>query len=460
MIALKLLNKSRFLSFKFNLLPKQLIHSTAVICNKKVHESEFKFFNKFILSIKEIENDFENTKKGFEICENLNENSSKERVNEFESLSNRCDSSKTWKTDEKFDALIYRLIEILPNCRDDQLVKILNILQKIPTNKSVGELCSRLDDICYERGRNWSQSMLLTICSLWFKLDMHSKFIEGALTKLRRGFNKLPKDIFIGTLFYLTVCRREVPLTFIEHRFIEHFDELTSNEIGIFCLSLYKNESWIKNTEVVDKLYDKAITEIDSIEEIALQNFLKQLRLSSEPMHLTKLNALCEILLPRIEKYDLKTCLHIGLLGTNSQFCHQQLVEAVLRRFNNDIENAIVKNFPELTYILGLFNFKSESGVEKELIARIVSELKLRVDEVIRVPNCLAITMNNLTMCGVYDTEIIEAILSQKFIKFTYGEIENLNRYKKFFIFRFLQESKDLALDLKFSALTVTREST
>jgi CxxC motif-containing protein len=338
--------------------------------------------------------------------------------------------------DDDFSGLTQKILDNLETFKDDQLWRILiNLeqLQKSPRSTSeafqenIDELLAELDEICCERGRVWSQSELMKMSNVWFKLNYYSNFIEGALGRVRRGFIKLPKEIFIETLFYLTSCRRNIPLTFVEVRLKAMFDELTANELGIFCMSLYKNDVWIKDEDLVHKLYEKTFAEIDRIDEVTLQYFLKQLRISSEALHLGHLKKLCELLLKRINGYSLKTCVHIGLLGTNSEYCHQELIEAVVRRFNADIDQAIVRNFADLALIISHFNFKTDSGIEKELIAKIMTELKRRVDEVVKIPRALAVAMNNLTICGVHDEEIIEAVLTEKFCKLAYGE-ENFKR--------------------------------
>ena len=436
MFALKIFKSTRLKSINLKLLNKQLIHSSNIQFIKKVHDSEYEFFSKHVCSSREIEKfnvnignfngDF---KKSLNLSKNQSENSVENLLVELEFFANSKSSIKF----EKFSDSFHKTVENLQHFTDDQLINLLEILQRIVTETAeyraedsfkddLHNVLTQLDEICCERGRIWSQHQLLKACHLWFKTKFYSKFIEGALSKLRRGFLKLPKDIFIETLFYLTTCRRNIPLTFLEVRMNGMFDELTTNEIGIFCMSLYKNDVWIKEILTVHKLYDKAFAEIESIAEITLQYFLKQLRVSSEPDHVEKLKKLCDVLLHKIDHYSLKTCLYIGLLGTNSGHCHQKLIEAVVNRFNKEIDQAIVKNFTELTFMLSHFNFKTESGIEKELMTKIIKELKLRVDEVVKVPRSLPIVMNNLAMCGIHDDEIMKTVLTEKFYRFAYGE--------------------------------------
>lgn len=71
---------------------------------------------------------------------------------------------------------------------------------------------------------------------------------------------------------------------------------------------------------------------------------------------------------------------------------------------------------------MGLCDFKTESGFEKDLLRKIIDELKLRVHEITQHPRCLAAFAHYLSFFGIYDNEVISSILNEDFIKFTYGK--------------------------------------
>jgi hypothetical protein len=110
------------------------------------------------------------------------------------------------------------------------------------------------------------------------------------------------------------------------------------------------------------------------------------------------------------------------LLGTKLQYYHQRLFSAVVSRFNEELKQARLKDMERLTFAMGLFDFKSQDGMEKEVTKNILLELKLRVQEIMKYPRCLAAIAHFLTILGVHDVDIIKSVLTKDFIDLTYGE--------------------------------------
>ena len=230
MFALKVLKITRINSLSLRSLNKQLIHSSNIQFIKKVHDSEYEFFSKHVHSSREIgkfsgnvRNSDARFKKSLGLNNNQSDDSVENLLNELEKLTNNKNSAKFDELQENLSDSFQKIVENLQHFTDDQLINLLEILQRFFTETAkenatkdsfkdeCNKLLTKLDEICCERGRSWSQPQLLKACNLWFKTKFYSKFIESALSKMRRGFPKLPKDIFIETLFYLTTCRRDIP---------------------------------------------------------------------------------------------------------------------------------------------------------------------------------------------------------------------------------------------------------
>lgn len=266
--------------------------------------------------------------------------------------------------------------------------------------------------------------MLLRVCNLWFNLRLSKvgQFTGKALGKICRRVDKLPSKALVETCFYLTQWRKELPMISIESRFSQIFDELNIDEIGIVCLAFFKTESKLQRNELIDKLYDKTISDMDIIRDITMVNILKILRYSSNPLHAKKMEMLSDALLPKVDQHNILTCLHMILLGTNLQYCHHDLISAIARKFSKNLKKLRLKDIERMTFALGLFDFKMECGFEKELLVKVIEELKLRVDEILIFPRCLPATAHYLTLSGVHDAEVFKSVLTENFIKFAYGE--------------------------------------
>lgn len=411
-------------------LLKQCLHLSAVPCAKKFHHAETEFNYKFVQNY-EPQTSYEESKQTeneFKLEANYSEKSANELVRSFKALSYHCLQTESCISSEVFDDFIKNLINKVPNFDDDQLMQVLADLERFPqTNNAYSrnflELWRALDEMSLERLRHWSNQTILQMCNLWLKLNLSklSDFNGKALIKVCRRVDRLPTKVLVETMFYLTVCRKKIPMIDIETKFNQVFGELNVNEIGIISLAFFKTETKIRNFELIDKMYEKVIKEAATISDITLVNILKTLRYSSDPTHARQLVKMSEALLPRVDSISIIACLHIALLGTNLQYCHQELFEAIVLRFNRDLKKTRLKDIERISFALGLFNFKTDSGAEKELLWNIVGELKSRVKEIMMYPKCLAANAHYLSVCGIHDVEIIKSVLKEEFISFAYG---------------------------------------
>jgi hypothetical protein len=440
MLAIRYFRRTLVPSLNLKQFQHKKLHVTPALCVKKFKSSEITYNYQIVQKFQPLIRTQIECKQ-IEIFEwdvSCSDRSTEELVDAFETLSHHCAHTEACISDDRFDGFVEQLVKKINSLTDDQLMKVLGDLERFPQTKNTysknfHELWTRLDEVCYERVKEWNQQMLLKMCNLWLKLHLSKvgKFTAKALTKVCRRIDRLnPKDL-VEAMFYVTVCRSVVVMADVESRFFQVFDHLSIDEIGILCLAFFKTETRVRTAALIDKLYDKTVEDIDKIQDITIVNILKTLRYSSDPSHAARMKTLSNALLWKVDNYSLTTCLHIGLLGTNLQYCHQELLETIVKRYNNEIKAVRLKDIERVTFVLGLFDFKTQSGVERELLSKIVDELKLRVDEVVQYPKCLAACAHYLTICGIYDVEIIKTVLAEKFINFAYGEF---NKHDKFIL--------------------------
>ncbi len=132
------------------------------------------------------------------------------------------------------------------------------------------------------------------------------------------------------------------------------------------------------------------------------------------------------------------SCLHVALLGTQIHICQQDCIEQIVRRFSKDVKSIRMKDFERIAFVIGLFDFESESKVEDQLCQNILVELKNRAEEIVQYPKCFSLCLYYLTMKGYYDEELLSAALSKPYLTFAYGnqvkygmEIFGLDSYAK-----------------------------
>lgn len=431
-------NTSRFLSFtrrlassNYRQLTKHCLHTTSVTTHRKYQHTELALTSKFVPGYKLESEESDQSPIAFVLEQSYKGKSPDDLAEVFNVLSHHCKNTETCISSDEYDEFIKNLVLKLKSLRDDKILKVLDDLKRFPQTpntytKNFHELWKELDKECIERSRNWKYPQMLKVCNLWLKLHLCKigDYTSKAVSKITRRVDRLPKDAFLEVMFYLTICRIKIPLTDVETKFLEVIDTLSINEIGIVCLAFFKTESSIRDAMLIDKIYDRTIESIASIEDITLVNILKTIRYSSEPIHSQRMALLSEVIIPHIHKFNLISCLHVALLGTNMQQLNQTMIETVVKRFNDaDLKTTRLKEIERITFMLGLFNFKTKSGIERELLMKIVDELKLRVKEIMAFPKCLSACAYYLTLCGVYDIEIIKSVLKPDFINFAYGEL-------------------------------------
>lgn len=123
----------------------------------------------------------------------------------------------------------------------------------------------------------------------------------------------------------------------------------------------------------------------------------------------------------KISRLSQFSCLHLALLGTSLNICHQNCMEQIVRRFAEDVTAIRMKDIERIAFVLGLHDVESEDRIENQLCQSILDELKNRVNEIVTHPRCLPLCLHYLTMKGYYDEELISVALSKKFLDFAYG---------------------------------------
>lgn len=412
-------------------LNRRCLQVSVISFEKKFQQGETDYVYKFIQSYEAELKECKQIQNELKFQEDLSGKASDEFVEAFEALSHFCANKGVDISSDDFDHFVAEFVKKVPTFSDDQLFKVLTDLARFPQTKSPYtknflSLWQTLNVTCSNRVKDWNQPILFKFCGVWYKnhLAKLSGFVSWALVKICRRVDRLKPKELVEAMFYLGICRNKVEMMEVEKRFYQVFDSLDVNEIGIICLAFFKTETKMHTRVLLDKIYDKVIKNVEQLEDISMVNIMKALRYSSDPSHSSRMLVLCDAIFPNIGKYNLMTSLHIALLGTNLQYCHHGLLNIIVHKFNENLKATRLKDIERIAFILGLYDFKSENNVEKELCMKIIEELKLRVKEIVNHPKCLAACAHYLTISGVYDVDMIKSILNEDFISFAYGGLK------------------------------------
>lgn len=433
-------------SLQHRVIVSRLLHNTKVLSYKRFDQNETDFSSKFITK-HDFSKYFHECQQKPEFNENLLiasmvEKSNDELIQILEVIAEHCHEVEDSITNVKYDEIVKQIVERISNFSDDELVRILLTLAKIPPTpdpltRNYADLWQAVDAECVNRIHLWPAPFLMKICSLWNKIHLGKvgQFTRVALKKSTRYVRNFSPSEIVEMMFYINVCRKRMEeMIEVELHIIKHFRHFSIQELGIISIAFFKSQTKTKSFELITNIYEALLKNLDNVGDITLAGILKNLRYCSDFTHLPQMERLCEGLSQRTEKFSLMCCLHMALLGTNLQVCNQVLMENIVQRFTGNIKEVRLKDIERLSLAMGLFNFQCRDGSERILLQKMVEEMKLRVAEYGQHPKCLSACTHYLTLCGVYDVDIIGSVLTEKYIRFAYGKLISYfeNKFLKF----------------------------
>lgn len=348
-----------------------------------------------------------------------------------------CSRHSVCISDDRFDRFVDVFCAQCFHLSDAELLASLLHLAHLPETPSLNtknflELWSVLDDTCCERIANWPIGQILLTCDHWYLLNLGkvNKFNWNAAKKLGRKIRKLSAPHLVQTMFYTNLLRSPiVEMIDFEMNMALSVGRMSLDEIAVMCMGFFKTQTTIKSPELIGELYVRLLAEIDTVPDIGLVNVLKMLRYSSRIPHAEPMRQLLDACVAQVPRLSLLSCLHVMLLGTDIQLCHASAVEACLQRFAAaDVAEIRLKDMERIAFVLGLFNYRSASGVADVLSERFLKEIKNRVPEIMRYPRCLPACLQYLSYRGWADEELISTVLDEQYCKNAYGRNVTLGR--------------------------------
>ncbi|XP_055912062.1 uncharacterized protein LOC129946061 [Eupeodes corollae] len=357
-------------------------------------------------------------------------------VEDFKSLMLYCHKKEVCISEDTFDEFVDLFCSECHKFSDEQIIDCLAYLRIHPSTtstrtKNYCEIWNELDKVCVSRIDQWKMKELLHISDAWYQLGVAriSKFVLLALRKIGRKVSKMSRDEMIHSMFFCNIVRRPIIEMFdYEVNFNKLIDGMSIDEVGVMSMGFFKTQTPIRNPELIDKIIRKTIGSVDTVKDITLVAILKILRYSSKLPQVDLLTELLDSLVPQVGRISLLSCLHVALLGSDIQTCHEEIVELIVKRFLRELDSTRLKDMERICHVISLYNFKSSDGSELELCSKIIQKVKENVDECVRYPRCFSNLVHYLTLCGFHDEELISSVLDVKFIKHAYDTNIRLGR--------------------------------
>uniref|UniRef100_A0A1B0FIJ7 RAP domain-containing protein n=1 Tax=Glossina morsitans morsitans TaxID=37546 RepID=A0A1B0FIJ7_GLOMM len=355
----------------------------------------------------------------------------------FKAVAFYCKGTNSRISDQRFKAFISRYCAAIPLLSHEQLLESLRLLLILPKEETVRsdnfiELWNALDVECCRRIEDWDTDELLLVCDAWYKLDLARicEFVKEALRKMGRKVRKMTASQLVQTMFLCNVMRCSLyEMMDFEVNLVRYIHTMSLDELGVMSMGFFKTQTPLRNPELLDNLYKRLIDELDTAKDITLVAILKVLRYSSKLPQVDRMKELLDKMSQgKLETMSLLSCLHVALFGCELQFCNSKIIECVLKRFERELEQTRLKDLERICLVMGLFNIKTPTGIEKTLCTRVLDMLNNRIDEILKYPTCFLNCLHYLTLCGFYNQEMLAAALDEKFLKHACGSNLAMNR--------------------------------
>lgn len=343
-----------------------------------------------------------------------------------------CRKTEVQISDTKFDSIVDAITERRYEFTDNQLMDLLKslmILPETPTKhtRNFWDIWLAIEEVNVDRMSDVNYPKRFLIADHYYRLNLGrtTHYTYRTLVHFGRHARTLPKDQLLHMIFLLNIMRKPLEnMVDVEKNWIKLVDDMSIQENALMCMGFFKTQTRIKDPELVAKLYEKLRENLNTIESIPLVNCLKALRYSSRLNEQYIIMDLLDAIIPEIPRFSLLACIHIILLGSDIQQCHETSLTIVVKRFISELKSARIKDIERVCFVMGLYDFRTSEGIEKKLCEMVCDELQERVDEIAKYPKCLSMTLSYLALIGngYVTKDLLNICLNPDFLRLAYGK--------------------------------------
>ncbi|CAD6237462.1 GSCOCG00002324001-RA-CDS [Cotesia congregata] len=327
-------------------------------------------------------------------------------------------------TADKHKNILQALKKYLHDFSDEELWSLFRYIElwypmQLTTKQPLlKELEKAMDQECLLRMNIWSVDEWLKICDLWYHLrqSRESNFVLRCMKKLGRKPSKLTAGNYLHYMFLFNISRKpDLNMYELEYRLEKCVNQFTGNELGIIAMGFFKTSTPIRNPQLLEKIIDNCIRDIDEIEEISFTAIMKITRYSLGLNNLGKFRKLLYAVKPRIPTVSTATLVHTAHAAATVLAYEKEVIDEVLERFLPCIPMARLKDLERMLFSLAIFKYPKESLQYKLIIEELRNPR--RTSELKKFPKCLTTSLMHLSYAEIYPLDLIAKVLSPEFLK-------------------------------------------
>ncbi|ODN02422.1 FAST kinase domain-containing protein 5, partial [Orchesella cincta] len=331
-------------------------------------------------------------------------------------------------THPKIQEVIENVLADLKWCSDDELCQVLYHVRYFlpcPSSKDPAfmKVWSRIDEECLLRHPTWSLDFCFVVADLWYGISLarFSQFHWTLIKKLFRKVNKLSKEHFVRFMFCLNL-NREMPDNSnpydLEYSLYKLVDQLSAEEVVVIAMAFFKTQTHIRDPQLMKALMHTVMKTSDSLDSISVAAVAKLTRFCTDTKSAEDVWQFQEKFIPEIPKLSIAACTHLALSGTNSLSPNQELIQRVVDRLEENMEEARLKELERISLAMTMYNADCD-----KLCNMIADELQKpeRADEIRKYGRCLPAILHFLSIRNILHSDLISMCLSKEFRDTYYG---------------------------------------
>lgn len=371
----------------------------------------------------------------------------------YTKLSTYCSEINLCISNNMFDNFIDDLTDIINKATDTELVSVFYALNQWPETESIRtrnliEVWAALDDACLERVNRWTPDETLSFIALFYMLNVSkvSDFCRKGLIKLAAKAKGLTREQLVQTMFFVGIQRKSPhDVHNLEVQLSNIFTQFSVDELAIISMGFFKSRTPLRSVELVKKIIQKIMENPRDIHEVSLAALLKIVRYSMRMPStdcIALMYELLGVLKHEVPRLSVMCNVHIALLGTSKLILHKDCLDSVAEISLKRFSETRLKDLERLVLTYGTLNYLPQT--QEDFIDRIIEELRKpeRQAEIQNHGKTFACCVSYLGLLGKYPVDLISQVLSEEFLKNTYGrpvftyckEILVLNNTSEIFI--------------------------
>lgn len=318
------------------------------------------------------------------------------------------------------------------NEKNQTILKLISAVTKVNAHHRFDmefkqKLLAPLNDQCLENYKRWPIKEQLFALDVWHFANgvRNFPFFDTVLTDFLNEFHGLENGPALQTMYYVARTKRQLQPNeeaMVTKKLENIIENLTLDEISIYCLALVKSGCNVNSLSLIKSLYDCLMTnDLRHYDDIGVTGVIKAVRRFSTTDQLAELKELQAKLVPFADKASLIALTHIIQLGAKQRIFNTQLIDVIIRRFLQNLDKLRIKDVERALLAISTFNHKANNNaIEKQFCDKVQEYLLMSLDT--KFSASLIRCISYLVVLGIADARLIDWALSTEVHAHVYGE--------------------------------------